>query len=65
MNMLFSNYFGLLSLAAPKYNDELVHILVNQGLRIIETYLDNEEYGQDLAQTIEKFGLLKTGGYIQ
>ena len=65
MNMLFSNYFGLLSLAAPKYNDELVHILVNQGLRMIETYLDDEEYGQDIAQTIEKFGLLKTGGCTQ
>ena len=64
-NMLFSNYFGLLSLAAPNYNNDLVHLLVNQGLRIIETYLDGKEYDQEITETINKFGLLKTGGCSQ
>ena len=46
------------SVSAPKYNDELVHILVNQGLRVIETYLDDKEYNA-IWQPVDNYAVIQ------
>ena len=61
-NMLFAHSFGVFSLAADKYDESLIRTLVNQGLRLIEVYLNGTEYATESRQLIENFGLLKTGG---
>jgi len=62
-NELFSNAFGVLSLGAFPYDEAFISDLVKQGLRLIETYVNNQDYSQQLTSTIEHFGLLRTGGF--